>query len=347
MRSPSIHDLPSPPPGKAGWPWTEDSSRLPEKMPNGLAWPRISIVTPSFNQGKFIEETIRSVLLQGYPDLEYIIIDGGSADNSVEIIKKYEPWLTYWTSEVDRGQSHAINKGFQQSTGEILAYLNSDDRYHPGALAYVISSLLPSDAEMIIGGVDFVEMCNDHVHFLKQVTPSRGPSIHTFPIFRNGRREDFHFVQPAFFWTRRIWLITGDFDETYHYSFDRQWCIRALGKGANVMVSDQPLSSFTLHPGSKTSKYQQRFLKEKVRMYQEVGHLPEFNWLASWLESRIYLFQLWQDYFESKRRNAQGNMESIEAFLMLGGRILARRARLSLKWLGYQLRLLTLGRNRG
>ena len=101
-------------------------------MPNGEAWPRISIVTPSFNQGQFIEETIRSILLQGYPNLEYIIIDGGSTDESVEIIKKYEPWLTYWVSEKDRGQAHAINKGLERCTGEILAYINSDDYYYPG-----------------------------------------------------------------------------------------------------------------------------------------------------------------------------------------------------------------------
>ena len=119
---------------KQGWPWIEASDSLPDKMPNGSDWPRISIVTPSYNQGKFLEETIRSVFLQGYPNLEYIIIDGGSTDNSIEIIKKYEPWLTYWVSEKDRGQSHAINKGFEHATGEIYGWLNSDDYFLPRAL---------------------------------------------------------------------------------------------------------------------------------------------------------------------------------------------------------------------
>src|SRR5262249_19241824 len=109
--------------------------------------------TPSFNQGQFLEETIRSVLLQGYPNLEYLIIDGGSTDRSVEIIKKYEPWLAYWVSEPDRGQSHAINKGFKRATGEILAWLNSDDIYLPCTLIKVCRVFLKQKADLVTGGI--------------------------------------------------------------------------------------------------------------------------------------------------------------------------------------------------
>lgn len=110
------------------------------KTISNAAWPKLTIITPSYNQGSFIEETILSVLNQGYPNLEYIIIDGGSTDNSVEIIKKYESKLSYWVSEKDKGQSHALNKGLAHATGEFIGWLNSDDVYVRGAFNKAISA---------------------------------------------------------------------------------------------------------------------------------------------------------------------------------------------------------------
>src|SRR5438128_8689064 len=100
MRCPTVNELPPPPAGKRGWPWNEETTEAPHGIPDDQPWPRLSITTPNYNCGQFLEETIRSILLQGYPDLEYTIIDAGSTDSSLEIIRKYEKWLTYWVSEL-------------------------------------------------------------------------------------------------------------------------------------------------------------------------------------------------------------------------------------------------------
>lgn len=134
---PTITDLPPPPPGRHGWPWTVATPPAAPVMANNRPWPRITIVTPSYQQAQYLEEAIRSVLLQGYPNLEYIVMDGGSRDGSVEIIQRYAPWLSYWQSQPDGGQSAALADGFARATGEILAWINSDDRLQPGALQRV------------------------------------------------------------------------------------------------------------------------------------------------------------------------------------------------------------------
>src|SRR5215203_5523737 len=134
MKIHSLDDLPPPPSDRRGWPWTEESVPLPSMAVDGQTWPRISIVTPSFNQAPYLEETIRSVLLQGYPNLEYFVFDGGSTDGSVEILRRYAAFLDGWVSERDKGQSDAINKGLARCTGTIVNWLCSDDLLLPGAL---------------------------------------------------------------------------------------------------------------------------------------------------------------------------------------------------------------------
>jgi len=150
-------DLPHPSAEQQGWCWIE-SVEMPQSPETILNPPRISIVIPSYNQGQFIEETIRSVLLQGYPNLELIIMDGGSTDNTVEIIQRYAPFISIWVSEPDRGQSHAVNKGIQQATGDLIGWQNSDDFYQPGTFwQAAMAAIAHPEADIFFGGVSAVD----------------------------------------------------------------------------------------------------------------------------------------------------------------------------------------------
>jgi glycosyltransferase involved in cell wall biosynthesis len=131
---PTLTTLPEPLDPGVGWPWLHPPQTTSVERADGTTWPKITIVTPSFNQGQYLEATLRSVILQNYPNLEYIVIDGGSSDNSVEIIKKYEPWISFWQSQPDKGQSDAINQGLKLASGKWFNWLNSDDILQPNAL---------------------------------------------------------------------------------------------------------------------------------------------------------------------------------------------------------------------
>ncbi len=174
---------------------------IPPLTPDGKAWPKISIVTPSFNMAGYIEDTILSVIGQQYPNLEYIIIDGGSTDGTVEIIKKYEKWITYWVSEPDKGMYEAIQKGFSRTTGEIMAYINSDDKYHPNAffsVAAIFSSM--EDVEWILGRATFY---NDEGTIVDVKDLRRWSKFNYY-------LGDYKWIQQeSIFWRRPLWLKAG------------------------------------------------------------------------------------------------------------------------------------------
>ena len=260
MRCPTLTDLPPPPKGKTGWPWTRETPRVPESMPDGKPWPRISIVTPSYNQGQFIEETIRSVLLQGYPDLEYIIIDGGSTDESVEIIRKYERWITFWVSEPDSGQTNAINKGFKRSTGEIVAWLNSDDVYTAGALCTAAKAfaeqphvaVIYGDADTIDAGTTILSNLNSRDFDLQELY----------------HRD--YIRQPASFISADAIKKIGFLDERFHYAMDYDLWI-CLGQEGNVMqYIPRTLAWFRLHGSSKSVSQQEAFWPEIFLVFDKV-----------------------------------------------------------------------------
>ncbi|MBD2666133.1 glycosyltransferase [Richelia sinica FACHB-800] len=243
MRCPTLSELPPPPPGKTGWPWTEQTETLPEKMPNGSDWPRISIVTPSYNQGMFIEKTIRSVLLQGYPNLEYIIIDGASTDISVEIIKKYEPWLSYWISEPDNGQSEAINKGFAKTNGEILAWLNSDDYYLPNA--FMISGAFPWKY-----GIGAIVGIGHTVDIHDRILCTLKPKETNFQAFLDWMSYS-NFLQPSCFINRKAWLDCGPLDTSLDYCMDLKLWLE-ISQRYSLESVNYVLSCALAHDASKT-----------------------------------------------------------------------------------------------
>lgn len=232
-------------------------------MPDGNPWPRISIVTPSFNQGAFIEETIRSVLLQGYPNLEYIIIDGGSTDQSVEIIRKYEPWLSWWVSEKDKGQSHAINKGLEKTSGDLLGWLNSDDYYVPGALLKFAQAYAEDTSAGAIYGQGHV--VND-----------KGEIVHTPQLVQVTRESLFgwcfgnDFMQPSCLFTRKAWLESGPIDESLNFSLDVEFWIRISERFQFKRITDV-LSIALSHPQAKTTASRRRALAEFALVCMKYG----------------------------------------------------------------------------
>jgi len=315
---PSLADLPPPPPGAAGWPWTEGAEPLPETMADGRLWPRISIVTPSFNQAEYLEETLRSVFLQGYPNLEYLVIDGGSTDGSVEIIERYAPWLSHWVSEPDRGQSEAINKGFSRATGRIFAWLNSDDVYYPGALELAARSLAGRRRKMIIGAMQKVErQPGGGWRPVRLSSATKGDPLQRYRILKKGPRAEFHFIQPPMFWTRDLWIRTGGLDERYHYVMDMEWCNRALAAGGEVETTDTVVSRFALHDGSKSNDEMDRMRREEALMYWRLGLTPSFRLLPCVLSTLLPI----------QRTLSIGAIRSRESGRKLRGGLLASAAR--------------------
>jgi glycosyltransferase involved in cell wall biosynthesis len=209
--------------------------------------PKISVVTPSYNQAAFLEQTIQSVLSQGYPELEYIVMDGGSTDGSVDILKRYTDQL-HWVSEKDSGQSHAINKGMRMASGDVLAYLNSDDCYEPGALLRV--------------GQFFAE--HPQAHWLTgrcRVIDPQGLEIYkAITLYKNIwlRLRSItvlkildYVSQPATFWSREVIREVGFFDEELQFAMDYDYSLRVANR-FKLYVLNEYLAAFRIHPDSKT-----------------------------------------------------------------------------------------------
>lgn len=286
-------ELPLLPEGICGyWPWKNLSNTSSEGLRIDDC-PKISIVTPSFNQSQFLEEAIRSVLLQGYPNLEYFVFDGGSDDGSVEIIEKYEPWITYWESGPDAGQSNAINKGWKMATGDILAWLNSDDMYFPKALFHVGQTYLENPQSLVIIG-----SCEVRPSKNKTKITATDFDMRSDVLVRGGDIPG----QPSVFISRGAFEAVGELREDLHYAMDWEYWLRLSMKFPENQFTliDTTLSVFRKWSGGKIVSGLGNDLVEKRKVYKELFETSppstfspsvRRNAIANtyWRQSRVFL----------------------------------------------------------
>ena len=224
--------------------------------------PLVSIITPSFNQAQFLEQTIQSVLGQDYPQIEYIIVDGGSTDGSVGMIKKYEGRLAWWISEQDQGQTDAINKGFAHSKGEVLAWINSDDTYNPRAVGQAVKYLIENpDVAMVYADCNFINEAGQVIgKFNSKQTD-----------YRRLREGYVHIPQQTMFFRAKYWQELGPLDPSFYFAMDYDLWTRIASKAPIKYLAGQTWANFRIHDLGKTTTHDDRCWPEMLRVHYRDG----------------------------------------------------------------------------
>jgi len=248
--------------------------------------PLVSIVTPSFNQSAYLERTILSVLEQDYPHIEYIVMDGGSSDGSLEIIKKYQSRLAAWVSEPDRGQTDAINKGFDRAHGQILAWLNSDDVYTPGAVRKAVEAFSKyPQAGMVYGDLDFIDEEDRLIgHFQAAQTD-----------LAKLRRGYVHIPQPATFIRADLWEKVGPLDPSFYFAMDYDLWTRLAALSEFVYLPGPAWAQFRLHQKGKTITADDKCWPEMLRVhYRDGGRFFSTIVMKYWIRKLVAPFLNWK-----------------------------------------------------
>lgn len=261
-------------------------------------YPRISIVTPSFNQSVFLERTILSVLNQNYPNLEYIIIDGGSTDGSVDIIKRYSEYLSYWVSEKDKGQAEAINKGFKLATGDILAWLNSDDLYLPDCLLKVGSGFVRNRTiGFIYGHSLLIDKDDNSIRYLYSI-----PQTYHSYIYDGG-----NVFQGAVFWRKEIFCKHGMLDESLEFAMEYKLFDSFFKYERGAFVNDV-LAAFRIHAAAKSSTIAHIGSTELARIRgKRFGILSGIYYKCRW----VFYYIIYGNLVKTLRERAKSPSEQL------------------------------------
>jgi len=224
--------------------------------------PLVSIITPSFNQARYLETTIQSVLEQDHPRLEYIIVDGGSTDGSVDIIKKYAGQLAWWVSEKDKGQTDAINKGFARANGEVLAWINSDDTYNARAVSSAVKYLTEHpQAALVYADCNFINAAGQVIGKFNSAQTN----------YRRLRQGYVHIPQQTVFFRAEYWRDVGPLDPSFYFAMDYDLWTRIAAKAVLKYLPGQTWANFRIHDLGKTTAHDDRCWPEMIRIHYRDG----------------------------------------------------------------------------